>query len=137
MGYGPGGGNCMGPGRMGGMGPRGMADVATVDASLAALKIPTRPRSPSGRRRQAYAGSRAGTRRAHAGPAPGTALRQPERRPITFACRDATWQQRQRSGPPWRMPPTPCAASSRPEQNGIFGNWPGPMAGRGMRGPRW
>jgi hypothetical protein len=136
MGYGPGSGNCMGPGRMGGMGPRGMADVASVDAGLAELKA-----------RLAIAPHQEGAWQAYATRVRGHAERmQAQRQPQPcfnlsgadhLACRDATWQQRAEDRAAVADAANALRSQLSPEQNAVFGNWGAPMAGRGMRGPRW
>jgi hypothetical protein len=136
MGYGPGGGNCMGPGRMGGMGPRGMADVATVDASLAALgsQLGLDPRQEAAW--QTYAGrvrEHAERMQAQRQARPCASLSGPDH----LACRNATWQQRAEERAAVADAANVLRSQLTPEQNGIFGSWPGPMAGRGMRGSRW
>jgi hypothetical protein len=135
MGNGPGGGNCMGPGRMGGMG-RGMADVASVDANLAALKAQLGIAPHQEGAWQAYA-----TRvREHA----ERMQTQRQTRPCFnlsgadhLACREASWEQRAQDRAAVADAANALRSQLSPDQNGVFGNWPGPMAGRGMRGPRW
>jgi hypothetical protein len=126
----------MGPGRMGGMGPRGMADVATVDASLAALgsQLGLAPRQEAAW--QTYAGrvrEHAERMQAQRQARPCASLSGPDH----LACRNATWQQRAEERAAVADAANVLRSQLTPEQNGIFGNWPGPMAGRGMRGSRW
>jgi hypothetical protein len=135
MGYGPGGGNCMGPGRMGGMG-RGMTDAASVDASLAALKAQLGIAPHQEGAWQAYAGrvrEHAERMQAQRQARPCFSLSGADH----LACREATWQQRAQDRDAVANAANALRSQLTPEQNGIFGNWPAPMAGRGMRGTRW